>query len=112
MREAALLKKPEVKKEALPLHDRVLIRPVEEAEQGMIAIPDTAKERGNIGVVVAVGPGRFDGGKRIPIDLRKGDVVMYTKFGMDVKVNGEKLVLVVASEVYMKYTDDLPLAYV
>ena len=68
-----------------PLHDRLLVRRIEEKEtvKGGIIIPDTAKEKPQEGTVIAVGPGRFneDGDARIPLDVKEGDTVIYSKYG-------------------------------
>jgi len=77
-----------------PLEDRIVVRPLE-AEQTTasgLVIPDTAKEKPQEGEVLAVGPGRFDdaGSKRVPIDVKVGDVVLYSKYGgTEVKYSGE-----------------------
>src|ERR1700728_2537109 len=68
-----------------PLEDRIVVRPLE-AEQTTasgLVIPDTAKEKPQEGEVLAVGPGRFDdaGAKRVPLDVKVGDVVLYSKYG-------------------------------
>ena len=68
-----------------PLEDRILVQTLE-AEQTTasgLVIPDTAKEKPQEGTVIAVGPGRFDdaGAKRIPLDVKVGDVVIYSKYG-------------------------------
>ena len=77
-----------------PLEDRIVVRPSEEEETTVsgIVIPDTAKEKPQEGTVVAVGPGRFneDGDERIPLDVKVGDTVIYSKYGgTEVKVEGE-----------------------
>jgi len=68
-----------------PMGDRVLVKPLEEDEvvtRGGIILPDTAKEKPQEGEILAVGPGRVnDEGKRIPLDLNKGDRVLYAKYG-------------------------------
>jgi len=67
----------------VPLHDRVVIKQVkqEEVRSSGLFIPDTAKEKPQLGEVIAVGPGRFDDtGKRIPVDLKAGDRVVYAKY--------------------------------
>ncbi len=67
-----------------PMADRVIVKPIEKEEvtKGGLVIPDTAKERPQEGEVIAVGPGRLsEDGKRIPIDVKKGDRVIYAKFG-------------------------------
>ncbi len=81
-----------------PLADRVVVQPIEETEQkkGSIIIPDTAKEKPQQGKIVAVGPGKVsDEGKLIPMELKKGDVVLYGKYsGTEVTIDGgEYLIL-------------------
>jgi chaperonin GroES len=75
-----------------PLADRILVRRIEEKEtvRGGIIIPDTAKEKPQEGEVVAVGPGRLgDDGKRLPMEVKKGDRVLIGKYsGTDVKIDG------------------------
>ena len=86
-----------------PLHDRVLIQPVEQEAKtkGGIIIPDTAKEKPVEGRVVAVGPGaRDENGKLHPLDLKVGDLVLYGKWsGTEVKVDGEDLLIVKEADV-------------
>ena len=87
-----------------PLHDRVLVRRVEAEEKtaGGIIIPDTAKEKPQEGEVLAVGPGRFDddGEKRIPLDVKVGDTVLYSKYGgTEVKYSGEEYLILSARDV-------------
>ena len=77
-----------------PLEDRIVVRPNEEEETTVsgIVIPDTAKEKPQEGTVVAVGPGRYneDGDERIPLDVKVGDIVIYSKYGgTEVKVEGD-----------------------
>ena len=85
-----------------PLHDRVLVRRLEEEEKtaGGIIIPDTAKEKPSQGEVVAVGPGaRDEDGERIAMDVNVGDKILFGKWsGTEVKVDGEELLI-------MKETD-------
>ncbi|HOJ61366.1 MAG TPA: co-chaperone GroES [bacterium] len=80
-----------------PLGDRVLVKRLEEKEEkkGGIIIPDTAKEKPQEAEVIAVGPGRRgEDGKHIPIELKKGDKVLVSKYGgTDVKINGEEHVI-------------------
>jgi len=77
-----------------PLHDRVLIRRVEEGEQvrGGIIIPDTAKEKPQEGKVVAVGKGKAnDDGKLIPLQVKVGDKILFGKYsGSEIKIDGEE----------------------
>ena len=76
-----------------PLGDRVLVQPIEQEEvkKGGIIIPDTAKEKPQEGKVVATGPGkRDDNGKLIPMDVKKGDRVLYSKYGgTEIKIDGK-----------------------
>ena len=85
-----------------PLHDRVLVRPLEQDERttGGIIIPDTAKEKPQQGEVIAVGPGgRDEAGKITPPDVQKGDRILFGKWsGTEVTINGDKLLI-------MKETD-------
>jgi chaperonin GroES len=76
-----------------PLGDRVLVQPIEQEEvkKGGIIIPDTAKEKPQEGKVVAVGAGkRDDNGKLIPMDVKKGDRVLFSKYGgTEIKIDGK-----------------------
>ena len=82
-----------------PLEDRIVVKPIEEEETTVsgLVIPDTAKERPQEGEVIAVGDGRWDesGKNRIPLDVKKGDRVIYSKYGgTEVKIDGvEYLIL-------------------
>ena len=86
-----------------PLHDRVVIRRIEEEEKtkGGIIIPDTAKEKPQEGEVIAVGPGaRDDSGKLVPLDVKAGDRVLFGKWsGTEVKIDGEDLLIMKESDV-------------
>jgi chaperonin GroES len=85
-----------------PLADRVVIRALEESEQmrGGLYIPDTAKEKPQQGEIVAVGPGRFEKDKRIPMDVKVGDKVLYGKYsGTEVTIEGEALLILRESDV-------------
>ena len=86
-----------------PLGDRVLVRRVEEEEKtkGGIIIPDTAKEKPQEGEVVAVGPGvRDDDGKRVPLDVKAGDFILFGKWsGSEIKLEGEDLLIMKESDV-------------
>jgi chaperonin GroES len=78
-----------------PLHDRVLVRRVEEEEKtkGGIIIPDTAKEKPIEGIVVAVGSGRSEGEgkKKVPLEVKEGDRILFSKYaGTEVKIEGEE----------------------
>jgi chaperonin GroES len=84
-----------------PLEDRVVVKPGEEEETTVsgIVIPDTAKEKPQEGEVVAVGPGRFEDGKRVPMDVKAGDRVLYSKYGgTEVKVEGEEYLVLSARD--------------
>ena len=86
-----------------PLHDRLVVRRIEEKEQvkGGIIIPDTAKEKPQEAEVIAVGPGKLDDdGKRQPIDVKVGDKVLVGKYsGSDIKVDGEDYVILREDEI-------------
>jgi chaperonin GroES len=85
-----------------PLADRVVIKPTEEAEQmrGGLYIPDTAKEKPQQGEIVAVGPGRFEKDKRVPMEVKVGDKVLYGKYsGTEVTVDGEQMLILRESDV-------------
>ena len=87
-----------------PLADRVVIKRLaaEEKTVSGIIIPDNAKEKPQQGEVIAVGPGLWDedGEKRIPLDVSKGDVVLYSKYGgTEIKVDGEDLLVLRESDV-------------
>jgi len=86
-----------------PLADRVVVKPVEEeeAQQGSIIIPDTAKEKPQQGKVVAVGPGKIsDKGTKIAPEVKVGDVVLYGKYsGTEVTVEGEDYLIMRESDI-------------
>ena len=72
----------------------------EETTRGGIVLPDTAKEKPQEGTVVAVGPGRFEDGNRVPMDVAVGDKVIYSKYGgTEVKVEGEEHLILSARDV-------------
>jgi chaperonin GroES len=81
-----------------PLHDRILLKRIEEKEsvKGGIIIPDTAKEKPQEGVVVAVGNGRIlENGTKIPLEVKEGDHVLFGKFsGTEIKVDSEEYLIV------------------
>ena len=85
-----------------PLEDRIVVRTLE-AEQTTasgLVIPDTAKEKPQEGEVMAVGPGRFEDGNRVPMDVKVGDVVLYSKYGgTEVKYSGEEYLVLSARDV-------------
>ena len=86
-----------------PLHDRVVVRRVEEETKsaGGIIIPDTAKEKPSQGKIVAVGPGaRDEAGKLVPLEVKAGDLVLFGKWsGTEVKINGEDLLIMKESDI-------------
>ena len=86
-----------------PLHDRVVIRRIEEEDKtkGGIIIPDTAKEKPQEGEVISVGPGaRDESGKLIPIDLKSGDRILFGKWsGTEIKIEGEDLLIMKEGDV-------------
>ena len=86
-----------------PLHDRVVVKRIESDEKtaGGIIIPDTAKEKPQQGEVIAVGPGgRDETGKLIPIDVKKGDVVLFGKWsGTEVKIDGVEYLIMKESDI-------------
>ncbi len=86
-----------------PLADRVVVKPLEEAEQmrGGLYIPDTAKEKPSQGEVVAVGPGKLsDEGARLEMDVSVGDKVLYGKYsGTDVTLEGEEYLILRESDI-------------
>jgi chaperonin GroES len=86
-----------------PLGDRIVVEPEDEAEartaSGLV-IPDTAKEKPQLGKVLAVGPGEFKDGERIPLDVGVGDTVFYSKYGgTEVKVEGIDYLILSARDV-------------
>ena len=80
-------------KKVRPLHDRVIVQRIEEEEKskGGIIIPDTAKEKPQEGRVTAAGPGRHEDGKLVPLDVKAGDRIIFSKYaGTEIKLNGEE----------------------
>ena len=86
-----------------PLHDRVLVRRVEEAEttRGGIIIPDTAKDKQQEGEIIAAGTGRVtEEGKVRPLDVKQGDRVLFGKYaGTEIKIDGEEFLIIKEEEV-------------
>jgi chaperonin GroES len=86
-----------------PLHDRILVERIEEEEQkiGGIIVPDTAKEKPQQGKVMAVGQGKADkDGKRIPLDVKEGDTILFGKYsGQEIKVEGQEYLIMREDEV-------------
>lgn len=91
-----------------PLADRLVVKPVEREEvtRGGIVLPDTVKEKPQDGKVLAVGPGRLsDDGKRIAMEVKVGDVVIYAKYGgTEIKIEDEELVILRESDILAKKT--------
>lgn len=87
-----------------PLHDRVVVRRIEEDKKtaGGIIIPDTAKEKPMQGEIIVVGPGaRDESGKLVPLDVKKGDRVLFAKWsGTEVKIDGEELAIMKESDIF------------
>jgi chaperonin GroES len=91
-----------------PLADRIVVKPIEAEEKTKagIYLPDTAKEKPQEGKVIAVGPGRLtEEGKRIALEVKAGDIVIYAKYGgTEVKINDEQLVILRESDILAKKT--------
>jgi chaperonin GroES len=89
-----------------PLGDRIVVKPIEREEvtKGGIVLPDTAKEKPQEGKVLAAGPGRLsEDGKRVAMDVKVGDVVLYVKYGgTEVKIDGEELMILRESDILAK----------
>ena len=85
-----------------PLSDRVVVKSLEETEQmrGGLYIPDTAKEKPQQGEIIAVGPGRYEKDKRVPMELKVGDKVLYGKYsGSEVTIDNEQYLILRESDV-------------
>jgi chaperonin GroES len=86
-----------------PLHDRIIVERIEEGEQkiGGIIIPDTAKEKPQQGKVIAAGNGKAnDDGKRLPMDVKAGDTILFGKYsGQEIKLDGEEFIIMREDEV-------------
>ncbi len=86
-----------------PLADRVVVKPIEKEEvtKGGIVLPDTVKEKPQEGKVMAVGPGRLsEDGKLIPMGVKVGDIVIYSKYGgTEIKIDDEELVILRESDI-------------
>ena len=89
-----------------PLADRVVVKPIERetVSKGGIVLPDTVKEKPQEGKVVEVGEGRLsDDGKRLPMDVKKGDIVVYAKYGgTEIKIGDEELIILRESDILAK----------
>lgn len=89
-----------------PLGDRLIVQAVDEEEvtASGIVLPDTAKEKPQKGKVLAVGDGKLEDGNRIPLDVSKGDDVLYSKYGgTEIKVEGDDLLVLRESDVLAKF---------
>jgi chaperonin GroES len=85
-----------------PLEDRIVVQPLdaEQTTASGLVIPDTAKEKPQEGTVLAVGPGRYEDGQRLPLDINVGDTVIYSKYGgTEVKYNNEEYLILSARDV-------------
>jgi chaperonin GroES len=86
-----------------PLHDRIIVQRLDEGEQkiGGIIIPDTAKEKPQQGKVIAAGNGKAnDEGKRLPMDVKAGDTILFGKYsGQEIKLDGEEFIIMREDEV-------------
>ena len=88
-----------------PLHDRVLVRRLEEKEtaKGGIIIPDTAKEKPQEGEVMAVGTGKIDKGKRVPLDVKVGDRILFGKYtGNDITIDNQEYLILREEDILAK----------
>jgi chaperonin GroES len=101
---ATLTKSPTKSKIKIqPLADRVVVRPLEDTEQtrGGLYIPDTAKEKPQQGTIIAVGPGRFEKGERVPMELKQGQRVLYGKYsGAEVTLDDQEVLIIKESDVF------------
>src|SRR6476659_10788520 len=90
-----------------PLRDRVLVRRLEEKEtaKGGIIIPDTAKEKPQEGEVIAVGAGMVEKGRRIPLDVKAGDRILFGKYtGSDIKIDDQEYLILREDEILAKFS--------
>jgi chaperonin GroES len=88
-----------------PLHDRVLVRRLEQTEtaKGGIIIPDTAKEKPQEGEVIAVGEGKLEKGHRIPLDVKAGDRILFGKYtGSEITIDGQEYLILREEEILVK----------
>jgi chaperonin GroES len=91
--------------EITPLHDRVLVRRLEEKQtaKGGIIIPDTAKEKPQEGEVIAVGAGKIEKGKRVPLDVKPGDRILFGRYsGNDITLEGEEYLILREEDILAK----------
>jgi chaperonin GroES len=88
-----------------PLHDRVLVKRIEEKEtvKGGIIIPDTAKEKPQEGEVIAAGAGKIEKGERVPLDVKAGDRVLFGKYsGTEIRIEDEEYLILREDEILAK----------
>jgi chaperonin GroES len=88
-----------------PLHDRVLVRRLEEKEtaKGGIIIPDTAREKPHEGEVIAVGAGKVEKGRRVSLDVKVGDRILFGKYtGNDIEIDGQEYLILREDEILVK----------
>jgi chaperonin GroES len=88
-----------------PLHDRVLVKRIEEKEtvKGGIIIPDSAKEKPQEGEVIAVGAGKIEKGARVPLDVKAGDRILFGKYsGSEIKIEDEEYLILREEEILAK----------
>src|SRR5437763_14290253 len=88
-----------------PLHDRVLVKRIEEKEtvKGGIIIPDTAKEKPQEGEVMAIGAGKIEKGQRIPLDVKVGDRILFGKYtGNDINIDDQEYLILREEEILVK----------
>ena len=95
-----------------PMADRLVVKPIEREEvtKGGIFLPDTAKEKPQEGEVLAVGPGRLtEDGKRIAMDVKVGDIVIYSKYGgSEIKIDDEEMIILRESDILAKKGEPRP----
>jgi chaperonin GroES len=92
----------EEKMKLKPLGDRVVVKPIEQEEMtaGGIVLPETAKEKPQRGTIAAVGPGNVEDGKRVAMDVKEGDTVLFAKYaGTEIKIEGEKVLILRESDI-------------
>lgn len=92
-----------------PLGDRLVVKNVEQSEKsaGGVFLPDTAKEKPQEGIIVAIGSGRtLDNGTKLPIEVKVGDRVIYSKYsGSEVKIDGQEYLIISEKDVLAVFTD-------
>lgn len=85
-----------------PLADRVVVKPIEEEEvtKSGIVLPDTAKEKPQQGEIVAIGPGKLEDGKRVELEVKVGDKVIYRKYGgTEIKIEGDEYLILTEDDI-------------